>query len=94
MTEHKGIGAFYLPGLVPADEWPGISVGHEGACGWQRYVPERTCRLAYDSVHADYVCSSCGEWLEDTDYDAYAGEERVRRPYRFCPSCGAKVVGR
>lgn len=59
---------------------------------WNRRA-ERTCRLTYDSVHADYVCSSCGEWLEDTDYDAYAGEERVRRPYRFCPSCGARVVG-
>ena len=59
----------------------------------RRYVPERTCRLVYDPVHLDYVCSACGEWRDTPLYDARdADDALVCRDYRFCPHCGARVV--
>ncbi len=56
--------------------------------------PERTCRMIYDDVHGDYVCSACGEWHNTGKYDACdADDNLVFKPYKFCPSCGARVVG-
>ena len=55
--------------------------------------PERTCRMEYDPVHCDYVCTACGEWHDTPTYDARdADDALVYRDYRFCPHCGAKVV--
>ena len=54
--------------------------------------PERTCRMEYDPVHCDYVCTACGEWHNTGMYDACDADDRVLlRPYRFCPKCGARV---
>ena len=54
--------------------------------------PERTCRMRYDPVHCDYVCTNCGEWHNTGMYDACDADDRVLlRPYRYCPECGARV---
>lgn len=49
---------------------------------------ERTCRLTYDTVHDDMVCSSCGAWLDMVAYS----ELETSGQMRYCPACGAKVV--
>lgn len=49
---------------------------------------EWTCRLAYDMVNDDMVCSSCGARL---DMIAYSELETLGQ-MRYCPVCGAKVV--
>lgn len=55
-------------------------------------APERTCRMEYDHVHCDYVCTACGEWHNTGMYDACDADDRVLlRPYRYCPKCGARV---
>lgn len=55
--------------------------------------PERTCRMEYDHVHCDYVCSACGEWHNTGTYDACDADDVILlRPYKYCPNCGAKVV--
>lgn len=60
---------------------------------FRRYVPERTCRMKYDSVHEDFVCSACGEWHSTATYDACDADDcLVFRSYKYCPNCGAKVV--
>ena len=57
-------------------------------------APERTCRMEYDPVHCDYVCTACGEWHNTGMYDACDADDRVLlRPYRYCPECGARVEG-
>ena len=54
--------------------------------------PERTCRMEYDPVHCDYVCTACGEWHNTGMYDACDADDMVLlRPYRYCPKCGARV---
>ena len=54
--------------------------------------PERTCRMEYDPVHCDYVCTNCGEWHDTGMYDACDADDRiVFKPYRYCPECGARV---
>lgn len=56
-------------------------------------APERTCRMEYDPVHCDYVCTACGEWHDTPTYDARdADDALVYRDYRFCPHCGARVM--
>lgn len=70
-----------------------IEVGGGNVDDTRRYVPERTCRMEYNPVHCDYVCSSCGEWHNTGMYDACDADDMVLlRPYRYCPNCGAKVV--
>lgn len=57
------------------------------------YVPERTCRMEYDAVHCDCVCTACGERYESDLYVAVTDDDRtILRPMRYCPSCGARVV--
>lgn len=79
------------------EDWPGmVYLSHEGRSEHKAYVPERTCRLSYvlsGSPRVRYACSSCGEWLADAGYDAFLVGQRERRPYRFCPFCGARVEG-
>lgn len=54
---------------------------------------DRTCRMRYDPVHQDFVCSACGEWHSTATYDACDADDcLVFRPYKYCPNCGAKVV--
>lgn len=54
--------------------------------------PERTCRMEYDHMHCDYVCTACGEWHNVATYDARDADDRILlRPYRYCPNCGARV---
>lgn len=56
--------------------------------------PERTCRMRYDPVHCDYVCTACGEWHNTAMYDACDADDMlVFKPYKFCPKCGARVEG-
>lgn len=57
-------------------------------------MPGCTCTLDYDPVHEDYVCSSCGVWLATGTYLAQTcGYQFYETRFRFCPNCGAKVVG-
>ena len=42
---------------------------------------ERTCRYVYDEGLCGWVCSECG------------GLEPVGDHVRYCPDCGARVVG-
>lgn len=52
-----------------------------------------TCRMRYDPVHCDYVCTACGEWHNTGMYDACDADDVILlRPYKYCPNCGAKVV--
>lgn len=81
MSEYKGIGAFYLPCFIPVNEWPAVNIGHEGACGWTRYVPERMCHVIDRGTVG--ACSACG----DECFGSPKGNEGT-----YCPCCGAKVV--
>ena len=78
--------------LPKAPEWD----GHTSAQAIDRIASladliepeERTCRLTYDTVHDDMVCSSCGAWLDMVAYS----ELETSGQMRYCPVCGAKVV--
>lgn len=50
-----------------------------------------TCKLRFDSVHQDFVCTHCGAWFDGFQtFDGHGGWHDMR----FCPHCGARVVGR
>lgn len=49
--------------------------------------PERTCRMEYDTVHGDFVCSECGAWVRTDASRTLSGASM-----KYCPNCGAKVV--
>lgn len=95
-------------GVVRCGELPAPVDDAMHACGIDRAVygseifnrladliepePERTCRMRYDPVHCDYVCTACGEWHNTGMYDACDADDMVLlRPYRYCPKCGARV---
>ena len=74
------------------DNWWSYSAA-DGAKSYMRLADliepeERTCRLTYDTVHDDMVCSSCGAWLDMVAYS----ELETSGQMRYCPVCGAKVV--
>lgn len=48
-----------------------------------------TCKLKFDFVHLDFVCTSCGAWFDE--FQTYDGHGRWN-DMRFCPNCGARVV--
>lgn len=48
---------------------------------------EPTCRMRFDSVHCDLVCSRCGAWVRTDASSTIDGAS-----LKFCPNCGAKVV--
>lgn len=59
---------------------------------WNRRA-ERTCRMEYDTVHCDYICTSCGERYESDVYVAISDDDRhFFKPMRYCPNCGARVT--
>lgn len=59
----------------------------------RRFVPERTCRMEYDTVHHDYVCTKCGERYDSGMYTSVSDDDKfLLKPMRFCTNCGAKVV--
>lgn len=79
-----------------------LGIGHEvSAYGKFRYYravaerladliepePERTCRMEYDTVHGDFVCSECGAWVRTDAARTLCGSS-----LKYCPNCGAKVV--
>ena len=52
----------------------------------------RTCRMDYDQVHCDYICTSCGERYETDMYISISGDDRrFIKQKRYCPNCGARV---
>lgn len=54
---------------------------------------KRACRMDYDPVHRDYVCTSCGEFYESDMYASVAGDGRILiKRMRYCPRCGARVM--
>ena len=60
---------------------------------------ERTCRMEYDTVHRDYVCTECGEVFEVVSYaspwlnwmSCEWVESVTYKKFKYCPCCGAKV---
>ena len=62
-------------------EWPEyVEVSHEGAGDGRRYVPERTCRIAWNGEDETWECDACG---------GAVGLVEVN----YCENCGAKGVG-
>lgn len=65
----------------------------------RRYVPARTCRMEYDKVHTDYVCTACGETFEFDSYVPALYEDpgvevcdfSGYKKFKYCPHCGARV---
>ena len=57
---------------------------------WRPQVCEikRKLRSAYTTAYG--VCSSCGELV---DAEGTVVTETAHRPSRYCPNCGAKIVG-
>lgn len=66
--------------------------GHVIEVNGKRYAKERTCKLRYDEVHRDYVCSSCGVWLSIDSYQSETDNGTVYRRFKYCPECGARVI--
>ena len=79
-----------------SSKWPDfVRVYRKRVLPFIKYTPEEDCRLAYDPVHHDYYCTSCGEWFFTGTYEACdADDHLVYKDFRFCPNCGAKVVER
>lgn len=48
-----------------------------------------TCKLRFDSVHQDFVCTHCGAWFDG--FQTYDGHGKWN-DMRYCPKCGARVV--
>ena len=48
-----------------------------------------TCRLRFDSVHQDFVCTHCGAWFDG--FQTFDGHGKWS-DMRYCPNCGARVV--
>ena len=54
---------------------------------------KRICRMEYDPVHCDYICTSCGERYETDMHISISGDDRhFFRPMRYCPNCGARII--
>ena len=52
----------------------------------------RTCRMEYDPVHCDYVCTLCGERYESGMYSKVTDDDGVVMvQMRYCPNCGARI---
>lgn len=65
--------------------------GHRIEVSGRVYAPERECRNSYGG--REFECSACGmQWHLLDRADACDEWAHVRTP-RFCPNCGAKVVG-
>ena len=63
-----------------------ITVGRSFMTG-RRYVPERTCRMK-DGIGVT-ICCRCGAFVSKKAVSTLT--EFI--PARFCPNCGARVVG-
>lgn len=51
------------------------------------------CRIEYDTVHLDYVCSKCGEVFETGTYFSIDEDDNAfPKDFKHCPNCGRKVV--
>ena len=48
-----------------------------------------TCKLRFDAVHDDFVCSACAAKFDH--FQTYDGHGRWN-DMRYCPNCGARVV--
>ena len=76
----------------------GVDISGEGLCDAEEMVygaladliDRPTCCIVYDKVHADYVCSRCGEVFVRDSYDIV--RSRGFKDFRFCPNCGAEVI--
>jgi DNA-directed RNA polymerase subunit RPC12/RpoP len=52
-------------------------------------IERKTCRMRYDTVHIDYVCTNCGAFFQ---YPEYYDEIGDAVPFNYCPHCGAQVI--
>lgn len=59
--------------------------GHEIEVNGKRYIPKRTCRMKYDPVHCDFVCSECGAFVKKKIFF-------IKSSLNYCPNCGAMVI--
>lgn len=57
---------------------------------------ERTCRNIANEIYKEFgepfICSECGADPHDGE-NFFCGFSSVEHDWRFCPNCGAKVVG-
>lgn len=78
----------WAPDLIIGElrPWPDSVRVLRGVTGEGRtYVPERTCHNENEEWPSLFKCSDCGYDNSDT----YCGTEAI---FKYCPSCGAKVV--
>lgn len=80
-------------------EWPEyVTVSHEGMRELgRRYLPERICRMEYQSGAENprrgwWLCSECDELCDSASNGWDAAKKRMNPP-SYCANCGAKVVG-
>lgn len=52
-------------------------------------IDRQTCKLRFDSVHQDFVCTRCGAWFDG--FQTFDGHGKWN-DMRYCPNCGARVV--
>lgn len=52
-------------------------------------IDRPTCRMRFDAVHQDFVCSACGHWFDS--FQTFDGHGKWS-DMRYCPNCGARVV--
>lgn len=56
-------------------------------------IEPETCRMEYDTVHLDYVCSKCGEIFETGTYFSVDDDDNAfPKDFKHCPNCGRKVM--
>lgn len=55
----------------------------------QWYVPERTCQIKLSKTSV-WHCDGCGQTI---DGNCFADNGGRLTEYRYCPNCGARVVG-
>ena len=48
-----------------------------------------TCRMEFDTVHHDCVCSACGAFVRTDASRRWDGAASLK----YCPNCGRKVIG-
>lgn len=67
------------------------AIGFVNAIDAQRFADliDPTCKLRFDSVHQDFVCTHCGAWFDG--FQTYNGHGKWN-DMRYCPNCGARVV--
>lgn len=83
------------PALMDLLKCPGRAVAVQYLADLIEPEPERTCRNIASEADREwgnpFICSECGADPHDAE-SYYCGFSSGEHDWRFCPSCGAKVV--